>query len=184
MFLIQCSTKLSVALTQLQETREKTYITNAKNLSGKMDFLPWSIPWKLGHLFLPPETPFFLYILLFDCETCQTHSGLTNWLWNRYWLEFELNRNSFYLNYNGIEKYFAELSGTGFTSYHWNEKSYSNWPSRCVHIPSNDKNNKYKDADVVDNIIMITEDTIVLIEETYCLKVLSMAFQYNFYFFI
>lgn len=31
---------------------------------------------------------------------------------------------------------------------------------------------------------MITEDTIVLIEETYCLKVQSMAFQYNFYFFI
>lgn len=121
LFLIQCSTKLSVALTQLQGTRDKTYITNAKDLSGEMDLLPWSPTWNLGHLFLHPETLLFLYVLFFDCETCQTHSGLTNWLWNRYWLERELNRNSFYLNYNGIEKYFAKLSGAGFTSYHWNK---------------------------------------------------------------
>lgn len=60
----------------------------------------------------------------------------------------------------------------GFTFYHWNEKSYSNWPSTCVHIASNGKNNKYNDADVVDNIIMIIEDTILFTEEeTYCLKV-------------
>lgn len=56
------------------------------------------------------------------------------------------------------------------SSYHWNEKSYSNWPSRCVCVAVNGKNNKYNDVDVVDNIIMIVEDTIVLIEETYCLK--------------